>query len=196
MAYEKKKIVLFDGTNMDNWVTRDGKTPDWKVEDGIMTVGHGDIISKETYGDAHLHVEFRCPYMPEEHGQGRGNSGVYVHGCYEFQVLDSYGVEDYSAHDCASLYSVKTALTNACLPPLEWQTYDMIFRAPRFDADGNKIEDARITLIQNGYVVHNNYIIPSTTPGGVRGNEAAEGPLLLQDHGNPVSYRNIWIMKI
>lgn len=195
MAYEKKKIVLFDGTSLDGFTDRAGNAPDWELKDGVMTVRHGDIVSKETYGDALLHVEFRCPYMPNEHGQGRGNSGVYVHGCYEVQVLDSFGRDEPDHSDCSAIYSIAAPLTNASLAPLEWQTYDIIFRAPRYDGD-KKVEDARITLLHNGFAVHNNLILPHNTPGGVRDGEAPTGPLLLQDHGNPVSFRNIWLVKM
>ena len=112
--YEDKKIILFDGTSLDGWAKRDGTPADWILEDGIMTVSHGDIVSKVTYGDALLHVEFREPDMPDEKGQGKGNSGVYVHGCYEIQVLDSYGVTKPTDGDCSAIYNMYAPLTNAC----------------------------------------------------------------------------------
>lgn len=194
----KEKVYLFDGSNLDEWTTRgSGEKPNWKVEDGIFTVGNGDIISNYQYGDAHIHVEFRIPYMPEATGQGRGNSGVYIHGCYECQVLDSYGIENPQNNDCSGIYQIHTPLCNACLPPLEWQTYDIILRAPRFNKCDEVCENGRLTVIQNGIVVHNNVELPHVTPGGITDNKrVARGPLMLQDHGNAVSYRNIWVMPL
>lgn len=193
---ENKKIVLFDGTTLDGWTDRKGGNIAWTLEDGIMTVGKGDIISKETYGDALLHVEFRIPDMPNARGQGKGNSGVYVHGCYEIQVLDSYGIEDPGDGDCSAIYNMYSPLLNACKPAMEWQTYDILIRAPRFDAKGQVVEDGRISVFQNGLPVHNNAVLPRHTPGGITDHVVAEGPLMLQDHGNPVSYRNIWVLKL
>lgn len=195
---KKEKVILFDGTDLSGWTARGtDETPNWKVEDGIATVGNRDIISKYQFRDAHIHVEFRIPDMPDCVGQAKGNSGVYVHGCYEVQVLDSYGLDPVYNNDCSGIYSIYAPLCNACLPPLEWQTYDIIFRAPRFNQYGEIKEDPRMTLIQNGIVVHNNIVLPSVTPGGVTGDKRVEyGPLMLQDHGNPVSFRNVWVMPL
>ena len=166
----KEKVYLFDGT---------------------------DIVSDYQFSDAHIHVEFRIPDMPDCTGQAKGNSGVYVHGCYEIQVLDSYGIENPHNDDCSGIYSIQAPLCNACLPAEEWQTYDIIFRAPRFNQYGEIAEDGRITLLQNGIVVHNNFILPSVTPGGITENRrVAKGPLMLQDHGNAVSFRNVWVMPL
>lgn len=194
----KEKVYLFDGTDLFGWKSRwSGNTPDWKVEDGIATVGHEDIVSDYQFSDAHIHVEFRIPDMPDCTGQAKGNSGVYVHGCYEIQVLDSYGIENPHNDDCSGIYSIQAPLCNACLPAEEWQTYDIIFRAPRFNQYGEIAEDGRITLLQNGIVVHNNFILPSVTPGGITENRrVAKGPLMLQDHGNAVSFRNVWVMPL
>lgn len=195
----KEKVILFDGTDMSGWYNRgsDGVTPDWKVEDGIVTVGHSDIVSKYEFGDAHIHVEFRIPYMPDCTGQARGNSGVYVQGCYEIQVLDSYGIEPPQNNDCSGLYSIYAPLCNACKAPLEWQTYDIIFKAARMNKYGEVAESPRLTLLHNGIVVHNNIEIPSVTPGGITNDRrVARGPLMLQDHGNAVSFRNIWVMPL
>jgi hypothetical protein len=189
------KKVLFDGTNLDNWYAHRGGPAAWTLADGAMTVSHDDIISRAEYGDAHIHVEFREPDMPDKKGQEKGNSGVYVHGCYEIQVLDSYGIEKPDYGDCSAIYSMYAPLVNACLPALEWQTYDIIFRAPRFDGE-EVTECARLTLLHNGKVVHNNILLHRTTPGGVTDKQVARGPLLLQDHGNPVSFRNIWIEEL
>lgn len=194
--YENKKIMLFDGSSLDGWTKRDGSAADWTIDGDVMTVNHGDIVSKVTFGDALLHVEFREPDMPEEKGQGKGNSGVYVHGCYEIQVLDSYGVEKPNDGDCSAIYNMYAPLINACKPALEWQTYDILIRAPKFNWRGKVEEDGIISVFQNGLPVHNNAVLPRPTPGGITDKVVAEGPLLLQDHGNPVSFRNIWVIKL
>lgn len=193
---KNKKIVLFDGSGLEGWTDDKGGAAAWSVEDGIMTVTQGNIVTKAVFGDALLHVEFREPDMPEEKGQGKGNSGVYVHGCYEIQVLDSYGVEKPGKGDCAAIYDMYAPLMNACKPAMEWQTYDILIRAPRFGLMGKIKEPAIISVFQNGLPVHNNAVLPRATPGGVTDKPVAEGPLMLQDHGNPVSYRNIWVLKL
>ncbi len=195
MAYDK--IVLFDGTSTDAWVDRNGNKITWEIDkEGFLTVVSGDIISKETYGDAMIHVEFRCPYMPGETGQGRGNSGVYVHGCYEIQVLDSYGIENPSLGDCGAVYNLIKPNMNASAPAGEWQTYDILIRAPKYDDNGIITEKAILSIIHNGLPIHNSAKLENNTPGGVYNSIVANGPLLLQDHGNPVSYRNIWLIKL
>ena len=194
-----EKVILFDGTSTDKWQNRDGSPIGWKVEDGIMTITSGDIISKETYRDAHIHVEWREPDMPWASGQGKGNSGVYVHGCYEIQVLDCWGKkdEDVDYSDCGAIYSLYAPLRNACKPALEWQTYDIYFRAPRFDEKGEIVKNGFLTLVQNGICVQNNVELTRNTPGGVTDYRVAEGPLLLQCHGgDPVSYRNVWFERL
>lgn len=196
--YEAAKgaVILFDGKSLSNWRRRDGAPATWKVEDGVMTVAKGDILSGETFRDAFLHVEFRVPDMPGAKGQGKGNSGVYLQGRYEIQVLDSYGISIPGKGDCGAIYNQFAPLTNACKPPMEWQAYDIIFRAARVNEAGEVIEQARMTLLQNGQVIHNNVVLEGPTGGAVDQKVGEPGPLLLQDHGNPVQYRNIWMVHL
>jgi hypothetical protein len=187
-------VVLFDGTNLDHWVQRRGGEPAaWPIEDGAMVTRGGDILSRERFDNFHLHVEFYCPDSPPEvTGQGRSNSGVFLQGRYEIQVLDSWGIEDPGRGDCGALYNQAAPLVNACKRPDEWQSYDVIFRAPRFDAQGSKVENARATVLQNGRVVQNNQEMTRQTGAAVDEDYAAPGPILLQDHGNRVRFRNVW----
>ena len=192
-----ERIILFDGTNLDNWHSVYNEAPKWTVCDGYTTVTpySGSIVSNVEYGDAHIHLEFKTPDMPDKTGQDKGNSGVFIHACYEIQVLDSFGINPPTRGDCAAIYGMFEPLTNACLPPDEWQSYDIYFRAPRFDGD-RIIECARLTLLHNGVVVHNNIDLPGHTGGGLFGTPPARGPLMLQDHADQVSYRNIWIQPL
>ena len=191
-------IILFNGKDLSNWTTRDGGAAGWEVENGVMTVvrGTGDIMTKENFTDFMLHLEFMTPDMPEATGQAKGNSGVFLQGRYELQVLDSYGIEVPGKGDCGAVYNQFAPLVNACKPPLQWQTYDVIFRASRVDDDGKVIEQARVTLLQNGMVIHNNVQTLGPTGGNIDDKLGKPGPLLLQDHGNPVKYRNIWIVPL
>jgi len=186
-------VVLFDGKNLDAW--KPTEIP-WKIlNDGSMEVGKGNIVSKLEFGDQKLHVEFWIPLMAEKRGQARGNSGVYVQGRYEIQVLDSFGLP-IRDNECGGIYKKATPEVNACLPPTEWQTYDITFHAPKLDDSGRKIKNAVITVEQNGIVIHDNVELDGTTPGGVSGDEAKAGPLLLQDHANKIRYRNIWVQPL
>ena len=194
----KDAVVLFDGKNLDGWLKRDGKTKaGWKLLDGgIMQAGGGDIRTEKTFdGHFKLHVEFRVPYMPTAKGQGRGNSGVYLQGRYEVQVLDSYGLKSQN-NDCGGIYGVAAPLVNACKAPTVWQSYDIDFTAPKCE-NGKKTEPARITVLHNGIKIHDNVKITSdNTASGMGGDVCKPGPIMLQDHGNPVQYRNIWLLPV
>jgi hypothetical protein len=177
-------VVLFDGTTADKF--ENGKL----VEEKLL--GATNCASKDKFGDHSLHIEFRTPFMPKSRGQGRGNSGVYVHGRYEVQVLDSFGLEGKN-NECGGVYQLAEPLVNMCYPPLAWQTYDIDFKAARYDDAGKKTENARITVKHNGVVIHDNLELKQGTPG-----YKAEGPdklgIFLQNHGNPVVFRNIWVV--
>jgi hypothetical protein len=191
-------VILFDGSNLDAWESQNaGQAVKWKMlPSGVVEVaGGGNIISKEKFGDHQLHVEFRLPYMPREFGQARGNSGVYLQSRYEVQVLDSYGLEG-ADNECGGIYQVARPLVNMCAPPLQWQTYDITFHAARLDANGRKVTSARITVVHNGVVIHDNLELPRVTGGAVSEQEGQSAGLMLQDHGNPVQFRNVWVEKI
>ena len=191
-------VVLFDGSNLDHWQSRTaGQPATWKLlPDGVMEVAKGgDIVSKERFGDHQLHLEFRLPYMPDSFGQKRANSGVYVQSRYELQVLDSYGLEGLD-NECGGFYQICRPLVNMCAPPLQWQSYDITFHSAKRGDDGKKTANARITVVQNGVLIHDNFELPHTTPGGLNDKEGEPAGLLLQDHGNPVQFRNIWVKRL
>lgn len=177
-------IVLFDGSSTDAW--EGGK----KTDDGNLA---GGAKSKQKFKDFTLHLEFRTPFMPTASGQARGNSGVYLQDRYEVQILDSFGLEGLD-DECGALYSQKAPSENLCYPPLAWQTYDIDFTAAKFDDAGNKTAPAKVTVKHNGVVIHDNHEIEGPTPGG-KDESAEPGPIQLQYHGNPVAFRNIWIVE-
>ncbi len=178
-------VVLFDGSNADRW--KNGQL----TEDKLLMSGP---TSKDQFKDFTLHLEFRCPFMPESNGQARGNSGVYVHGRYEVQVLDSFGLEG-KEDDCGGIYKAATAKVNMSFPPLVWQTYDIDMTAPRFEGSDRKAK-AKLTVKHNGVIIHDAVELPGPTPGGVSGGEdTQQDPLFLQNHGNPVVFRNIWVVE-
>ena len=180
-------VVLVDGTGpVDEQQTLVNPR---LTDDGLVMEG---MTTRQAFGDARWHIEFRLPYQPHDSGQDRGNSGAYVMGVYEVQMLDSFGLEGRD-NECGGVYSVRPPSVNMCLPPLAWQTYDIDVTAPRFE-DGRKVANARMTVRHNGIVIHDDIEIAKVTPGGVRREEAATGPLFLQDHGNPVRYRSIWVL--
>jgi len=208
-------IVLFDGTSLDNWVTRNsnGKEPaKWKLVDGgAMEVipKTGDIITKQKFdGRFKLHVEFRVPYEPKSSGQGRGNSGVYLQGRYEVQVLDSYGIpaDKLGQGDCGGIYGVAKPPVNACKAPTVWQSYDIDFQSP-VCKDGKPSEPGTISVVFNGVKIHDGVRVArknkegkeeivKVTTAGLASDPCTPGPILLQDHGNPVQFRNIWLVPV
>ncbi len=200
MAPPSDAIVLFDGTNFDEWTHLDGSPVKWELKDGAMTVvkGTGNIVTKRAFGDCQLHLEFRTPAVVEGEGQGRGNSGVFLQSRYEVQVLDSYQNRTYSNGQCGAIYKQYPPLVNACRPPGQWQTYDIIYKAPVFNADGIRVAPGYITVLHNGVLIQNHVEIQGTTEYiGLPKNIAhGKAPLMLQDHRNPVSYRNIWIREL
>lgn len=193
-------IVLFDGTDLSHWCDKKtGGAAPWTIEDGAMVSAKGDIETTNKFGDIQLHLEFKEPMPAKGEGQGRGNSGVYFMERYEVQVLDCYENKTYADGATGGLYGQHPALANACKPPGDWQTYDIIFTAPRFDADGNVVSPAYVTVILNGVVVQNHQAFRGATDWRVPGkysSHAAELPLALQYHNNAVSFRNIWARPV
>ncbi|MDW3647879.1 MAG: DUF1080 domain-containing protein [Bacteroidia bacterium] len=194
-------IVLFDGSSLDGWETTNGKAAGWSLEDGAMTVkrGTGSIRTKQGFGSCQLHIEWRSPTEIVGEGQGRGNSGVFLMSTYEVQVLDSYESRTYSNGQAGSVYKQFIPLVNATKAPGEWQTYDIIFMAPIFNEKGAVIRPASVTVLHNGVLVQNHSVLRGHTPyKGLPAytKHADKLPIMLQDHGNPVSYRNIWIREL
>ena len=187
--------VLFDGDRWD-WTIREGDQSAWIVHtDGSVQASGADAVSPREFGDFQLHLEFLCPVMEASQGQARANSGVYLHGRYEVQVLDSYGQEP-ALNGCGAVYSIAMPNENASLPPGQWQTYDIVFRAPRYDQTGTVVELPRVTVVHNGILIHDDLELPGTTPGGLDREMRAMGPILLQFHGDPVRYRNIRVRSL
>jgi len=179
-------IVIFDGTNADAF--KNGKvSPEGWLMEGSDTI--------ETFGDCELHLEFRTPFMPTARGQARGNSGCYLQSRYEVQILDSFGLVGKN-NECGGIYETKAPDLNMCLPPLAWQTYDITYQGARFDARGAKTADARITVRHNGVVVQNDVPLPKATRSAPLKEGPEPGPLHLQNHGNPVRFRNVWLRTI
>jgi hypothetical protein len=180
-------IVLFDGSNADEWVN--GKVVD--APDGTKCLFRG-TQSKRKFTDFKLHVEFRTVFSPQTPAGNRSNSGVFLDEFYEVQILDSFGAVP-EKHNCGAMYTFRPATVNACFPPLQWQTYDIDFTAAKFDSDGKKISNARVTVLHNGVKIHDDQEYPAGTNGRPDAKKAA--PILLQDHGSPVMFRNIWIVE-
>lgn len=194
-------IVLFNGTDASAFEAKGGGPIKWKIENGIMTVvgGTGEIHTKQGFGDCQLHIEWRTPAEVKGDGQGRGNSGIFFMGRYELQILDSYNNRTYSNGQAASIYKQLPPLVNASRGPGEWQTYDVIFIAPRFYEDGSVKSQAQITVLHNGVLVQNHAVLLGGTQYiGLANYEkhSDKEPIILQDHGNPNSFRNIWIRPL
>jgi 3-keto-disaccharide hydrolase len=195
-------IVLFDGKDLSNWVTANGGAPaKWDLKDGAMVVvrGTGAIKTKQEFDDVQLHIEWATPAEVVGEGQGRGNSGVFLQGRYEVQLLDSYNNKTYFHGQAGSIYKQYPPLVNACRKPGEWQSYDIIYHAPIFGDDGRVKKKATITALHNGVLIQdhaelfgtttNDPVFPSYTKHG-------KGPIMLQDHGNPMRFRNIWVRQL
>ncbi|MBC8034910.1 MAG: DUF1080 domain-containing protein [Chitinophagaceae bacterium] len=193
-------IILFNGKSLDQWQGEKEGAAKWLVKEGAVTVvkGAGGIKTKELFNDFQLHIEWRAPAVVQGDGQGRGNSGIFMQGIYELQVLDNYNNRTYSNGQAGSFYKQKIPLVNACKKPGQWQSYDVIWTAPRFNEDGSLKSPARATVLHNGVLVQNNVELEGPTEyiGKPVYKKHGEGPISLQDHGNPVSYRNIWIRKL
>ncbi|MGH7612784.1 MAG: 3-keto-disaccharide hydrolase [Gemmatimonadales bacterium] len=194
-------IVLFGGTDLSKWEGDSGQAAPWKVENGYVEIvaGSGAIRTKRGFGDCQLHVEWRAPSPPLSEGQDRGNSGVYLMSTYEVQVLDSYDNRTYPDGQAAALYGQYPPLVNASRPPGQWQSYDIVFRRPRFDPQGKLLQPARVTVFHNGVLVQDNVMLSGPTAHQRRPPYVAHPdklPIQLQDHGSPVRYRNIWIREL
>lgn len=193
-------LILFDGSSLDKWQSMDGSDAEWTLEAGIMTVqaGSGDIKTRQSFKDFQLHLEWRAPSVVRGEGQGRGNSGVFLQERYEVQVLDNWENRTYSNGMAGSIYKQYIPLANPAKRPGEWQSYDIFFKAPRFDSAGNTESPARVTVILNGVLIQNNVELFGPTQYIGAPEYEAHGPagIQLQDHGNPVSFRNIWIREL
>jgi hypothetical protein len=203
VAAPSDAIVLFDGRSLDKWQSADSSSgpAKWRVDNGYMEVvrGTGSIKTRQGFGDAHLHVEWSAPNPPTGTGQNRGNSGVFLMGIYEVQVLDSYNNTTYADGQAGSVYGQYPPLVNAMRPPGEWQFYDIVFRAPRFSPTGAVTSPARMTVFHNGVLVQDNVQLLGPTSHQTRDPYVAHPdrlPIGLQDHGDPVRFRNIWIREL
>jgi hypothetical protein len=194
-------IVLFDGSDLSQWRSQDGGEPQWRLGDGYFEVvpGTGSLVTRDSFGDVQLYVEWAAPVEIEGEGQGRGNSGVFLMGQYEVQVLDSYENPTYPDGQAGALYGAYPPLVNATRPPGEWQNYNIVFRAPRFDDGGELLQPAYVTVFHNGVLIIDNVELPGPTSHQSRPPytaHEAELPLSLQDHGDLVRFRNIWIREL
>ncbi|MHB8860868.1 MAG: 3-keto-disaccharide hydrolase [Pirellulaceae bacterium] len=194
-------IVLFDGQNLDQWIPSSSPTESWQIHEGVMTAGHASLTSRHAYGDCQLHVEFAIPTAPPDHFMNRGNSGVLMMGKYEIQIFDSWhehSEQIYADGQAAAIYGQTPPLVNACLPPGVWQSFDIFFTVPVFEGE-KLVQPALLTMLHNGVLVHlqqpiegqmaHRQIIPCTP-------HAAEFPLVLQGHGSPLRFRNVWIRPL
>jgi hypothetical protein len=187
--------VLFDGSDLSDWENGEN----WKVENGVAIVGRGDITTKQAFSDCQLHIEWSAPTEIQGDGQGRGNSGIFLMDRYEVQVLDSYDNKTYFDGQAGAIYKQTPPLVNAMRPPGEWNVYDIIWTAPRFKTNGEVAWPAYITLLHNGVLLLNHFELLGETPFTSVSSYHAHAerlPIRLQDHGNPVQYRNMWVREI
>jgi hypothetical protein len=190
-------VLLFDGKDLSQFRGERSAEPKWKVENGVMeTTPQGGIFSKREFGDCQLHVEWAAPSQAKGEGQGRGNSGVYLMGRYEIQVLDCYRNKTYPNGQCGAFYGHNAPLVNACRKPGDWQAYDIIFHAPKKSADG-RVQAGSFTVLHNGVLIQDHIAVGGepTTAAPLKG-MVEQGPLYLQDHGNPVRFRNVWVRPL
>ncbi len=195
----KNAIVLFDGKDTSSWVQRDNGGPSqWDVIDGSLVVKNGtsDIMTRQEFGDYRLHLEFWMPNLPNAKDQGKANSGVYNQGRYEIQILDNFNNPTYKFGGVGSLYAQKDPDQNAVIPPENWNIYDILLRSARLDAAGKVLEKPRISVWHNGLRIHRDVEINTPmTAAGMEGQWVTKGPIMLQNHGAPVRFRNIWITE-
>ena len=187
-------VVLFNGEDLSGW--RNGEN--WKVEEGAAISGRGQIVSKAEFGDCQVHIEWSAPTPPKGRGQGRGNSGLFLMGRYELQILDSFENETYADGQAGSIYKQTPPAANVMRPPGEWNTYDVYWTAPRFQEDGSLKSPAYITAVHNGVLILNHFELQGDTPYSrppAYTQHPEKGPISLQDHGNPVRFRNIWVRE-
>lgn len=197
-------IVLFDGKKSDEWIYSDGRPSAWPIVDGTLACksGTGNIYTRHKFSDAQIHLEFATPSMPQAHGQARANSGVYLQGRYEIQILDSFNNPTYANGSCGALYGQYAPLVNVCRPPKRWQTYDIVFHSPRCDGDKKIIQPGTVTVLQNGVLVQDHVTILGRTTSSDDTDVCTDGPLMLQDHQHPdvketfMQFRNIWMRTL
>jgi hypothetical protein len=185
-------IVLFDGSSLDAWRHDDGRTPAWKLQDGYVQVspGTGDLVTVQPFGDCQLHLEWATPSPTKGTDQEPGNSGVYLISTYEIQILDSYENQTYPDGQAAAVYGQYPPMVNASRAPGEWQSYDIVFHGPRFGESGEMLRAGTVTVLHNGVLVQDHVTLASPQP------HAEKLPLRLQDHGQPVRFRNVWIREL
>ena len=194
-------VVLFDGKDLSKWAHADGSAAKWKIENGYMEVvpGSGILRTKDEFRDFQLHIEWATPARVKGNGQGRGNNGLNIFGRYEIQILDSYNNETYADGQAASIYGQTPPLVNASRPPGKWQSYDVIWEGPRWDASSNLVKKAYVTVLHNGVVVHHRRelhgFVNHRTVGDYK-KVQEKGPIELYEHGDPVRFRNIWIRPL
>lgn len=196
---EAKSFSLFNGENLNGWVsTKTRQAPEWKVEQGYLEVvpGTGDIETAQTFNDFSLHAEFWIPYLPEKTGQDRGNSGIFLQGRYEIQVLDTYNNETYLDGICGALYKLIAPTFNASLPPENWQVYDINFKSPRLDGEGHVVEKGDVSVVLNGHLVIDHGRFERGTGSAAKFKQGVPGPIRLQDHGSAVRFRNLIISDL